>query len=201
VKIAHIILPLIILTGCAATTPKVSENHYLSWQARQKQLTNLKNWTLQSAVGITNSTQHIAARVYWQQFDHNYAINITSLFNLGGIKIIGDSTHVILQRSITDKVIAKTPEKLMYRELGWSLPISNLRYWILGLPAPKLPYISNFDSYNRLIHLKQQNWQIDYADFISVDAVDLPTTILLSNTKLQIKIIIKKWGGRRTSPH
>jgi len=174
-------------------TPTAPGEHYLSWQARQKQLTNLKNWDLQSAISIKNAQQHVTARIYWQQLALNYRLNITSPFNIGGFKITGDSAYVTWYRSTTDKVIAKNPEELMSRELGWSLPISNLRYWVLALPAPKLAYSSQFDTYNHLIYLQQQGWQINYADFISVDKIDLPTTILLSNTKLQIKIIIKQW--------
>jgi len=189
---AFLFLLCLCLAGCAMFTPTPGE-HYLSWQARQKQLTALNSWNLQSAVGIKNLKQRITAHVNWQQADNNYILNITSQFNIGGVKIVGDSNQVILWRSTTNKFVAKNPEELMFKELGWSLPVSNLRHWILGLPVPNKTHILQFDAYNHLIHLQQQGWHVSYADFISVDNIDLPTTILLTNAKLQIKIVIKEW--------
>jgi outer membrane lipoprotein LolB len=195
VKIAYIFLVLICLAGCATVMQPGAGQHKLSWPVRQKQLNNLKNWNLQSAIGIKNLNQSTSAHVNWQQFENNYILNIISQFNIGGVKIVGDSTGVTLWRSVTNKIKAQTPEELMYQELGWSLPIDNLRYWILGLPAPKLVYASQFDAYNHLISLQQQGWQISYSNFISINNIDLPTSILISNSKLklQVKVIIKKW--------
>lgn len=181
------------MVGCTTVTPPGSGTHHLSWQARQKQLNNLKIWNLYSAIGVKNSQVRTSARVRWQQFDGNYILDVTSQFNIGGVKIVGDSTGVTLWRSTTNKISAQTPEKLMYQVLGWSLPIDNLRYWILGLPAPKLAYKSQFDTYNHLSYLQQQGWEISYANFISVNNIDLPTSIIISNPRLQVKVIIKKW--------
>jgi outer membrane lipoprotein LolB len=193
VKILYIFLVLACLAGCATVTQLGLGEHKLSWPARQKQLNNLKNWNLHSAIGIKNLNQRTAAHVHWQQFENNYILNITSQFNIGGVKIVGDSTGVTLWRSATNKISAQTPEELMYQELGWALPIDNLRYWILGLPAPKLVCTSQFDAYNHLIYLQQQGWQISYSNFISINNIDLPTAILINNSKLQIKVVIKKW--------
>lgn len=192
-KTAYIFLFLLCIAGCATVTQPGSGEHYLSWPVRQKQLNNLKNWNLQSAIGIKNLNQCTAVHVHWQQFEPNYTLDITSQFNIGGVKIVGDSTGVTLWRSATNKIRAQTPEELMYHELGWSLPIDNLRYWILGLPAPKLAYTSQFDVNNHLIYLQQQGWKISYSNFISINKIDLPTSILISNSRIQVKMVIKKW--------
>jgi len=187
-----ILLIFMSLISCTIT-PTSSENHYMSWHKRQKQLNGLTNWKLKSVVSIKESKQHTILHAYWQQLINEYMINITSQFNVGGIKIAGDANQVTLWRSNTNKVIAKNPENLIYNELGWTLPLSNLKYWILGLPAPNLNHNSKFDRYNHLTYLEQQNWRINYTNFISIKNIDLPTTILLSNNNLQIKIIIKQW--------
>jgi outer membrane lipoprotein LolB len=176
------------------TNPKISCEYYLSRKIRQDQLASCHNWSFQSAVIITNAQEKVLVHIRWQQFDYKYILNITSLFNFGGVKIIGDPTNIALWRSATNKTIATTPEELMDKELGWSLPLKNMRYWIVGLPAPKLAYTFQVDRCNRLIFLQQQGWKISYADFVSVNKIDFPTTILLNNAKLQIKVMIRKWS-------
>jgi outer membrane lipoprotein LolB len=47
--------------------------------------------------------------------------------------------------------------------------------------------------YNHLSYLKQQGWEIEYADFRSIGNIDLPQKIWLENPKLRAKLVIKKW--------
>lgn len=197
-KIIYIFILAFLLISCATTSKMPYGTNHLSWNARQNQLYNLDNWDLYGVVGIKNSKQNAMAHVDWQQSADSYVLNITSQFNVGGIKITGDKNQVILWRSTTEQVTAKTSEKLMQQELGWSLPISNLRYWALGLPAPQLAYKPKFDTYNHLISLQQQGWKISYSDFVAVNNIDLPTTILLNNANLQIKIVVKQWDLKST---
>lgn len=192
-KKLYALLMILILSSCAITPKPPSGEHYLTWSARQQQLSSIQSWNLQGTASIKNTNQSVVTHVNWQQSNNDFILNVTSQLNIGGIKITGNNDQVTLWRSSTNKITAKTPEKLMYQELGWSLPISNLRYWVLGLPAPKSDYKTQFDTFNHLAYLQQQGWQITYANFVAINGIDLPSTILLKNTNLQIKIVIKEW--------
>ena len=78
--------------------------------------------------------------------------------------------------------------------MGWSIPISNLIYWIKGIPAPNFDYKIKLDSYNHLLKLKQQDWVINYTDSKSQDGIDLPSNMALQNAQCKIKIAIKEWS-------
>lgn len=193
-KIPLIIIAL-LLTACSTLheQPLKQNLHYLTWYQRQHQLNTINNWNIYGALGIKYESRDSIAHFYWQQMIDHFTVNIYTPINLGGVKITGDKEQVVLWRSISKKVIAKTPEQLMYKELGWSLPLFNMRYWILGLPAPHIPYSAKFDSYNHLSYLRQQGWRINYSDFRSIGNIDLPTKIWLSTPQLQVKLVIKQW--------
>jgi outer membrane lipoprotein LolB len=191
----ELIIITLLLTACSTLFKQPSEQHlhYLTWYERQHQLNKINNWNLNGALGIKYYNKDSIAHFYWQQVTDHFAVNIYTPLNLGGVKITGDTKQVVLWKSVSEKEVAKTPEQLMYKELGWSLPLLSMKYWILGLPSPRISYKAKFDSYNHLSFLEQQGWQIKYDDFRSIDNIDLPTKIWLSAPQLQVKLVIKEW--------
>ncbi len=167
--------------------------HHLTWKQRQRQLNAIKTWDIKGSLGITYNNQTEFAHFKWQQQHDAYAITLSSTFDIGSINIVGNSKIVTLWKSKSDKVSATTPEELMQDELGWSLPLENLRYWITGLPAPKIKYNATYDSYNHLATLKQGNWNIQYLGFAAFKNIDLPLKLIISNPGLHVKIVINTW--------
>jgi len=182
---------ILLLSACATVPPPGT--HYLTWHQRQQQLQAINSWDMYAALGITYAGENTMAHLDWQQLKNSFTANITTPINIGGVKIIGNSKQATLWKSATDKITAKTPEQLMYQELGWSLPLFDMKYWVLGLPAPHIAYHAKFDTYNHLSYLQQQGWEISYDDFRSIGNIDLPQKIWLENPKLQAKVVIKKW--------
>jgi outer membrane lipoprotein LolB len=191
IKQIFTIITILLLSACA-TVPQPG-THYLTWQQRQQQLQATNSWDMYAVLGVRFAGKNTMVHFYWQQIANNFTINISTPINIGGVIITGSTKQVTLWRSATDKIVAKTPEQLMYQELGWSLPLFDLKYWVLGLPAPHIPYNAKFDMYNHLSYLKQQGWEIEYADFRSIGNIDLPQKIWLENPKLRAKLVIKKW--------
>ena len=113
------------------------------------------------------------------------------------LQLVGNDKQVTLWESSTNSVSAPTPEALLQERLGWTLPISNLVYWIRGVPAPASAATQvnslQLDTYNHLLHLQQQGWDIQYVSFQIVNNIDLPRIIYLQTQGLKIKIVIKKW--------
>ncbi len=107
--------------------------------------------------------------------------------------IDSDGKNVRLQSANGHDNAATSAEALMQTELGWSLPLSNLYFWVRGLPAPNSAATKAYDTYNHLTKLTQQNWAIDYLRYTGVNNVDLPSKIYLNNDDIHVRIIISKW--------
>jgi outer membrane lipoprotein LolB len=57
-------------------------------------------------------------------------------------------------------------DDLMHDALGFSLPVSNLRYWLVPMPAPTSKATTDTDPKNRRIkELKQDGWTVDYYEY------------------------------------
>lgn len=188
-----LLVAIILLTGCAHLGKQPTTHARLSWQQRQIALKQIKNWNIDGALSITHNKKRDMARFKWEQKSHLYNIILSGPLNLNRIKIVGSSTQVKLCRSTNNCVRAKTPEQLTAKQLGWQLPISNIRYWILSLPAPKTKITStSFDQHGHLTTLNQSGWQIRYSEFVTQrDNLELPKLIELANNNLIVKLKIK----------
>jgi len=191
-KIGIVILSL-FLSGCALLMSNAGDHplHQMSWQARQNQLNNIKNWAMTGSIGITRGDKSDLGTFYWQQ-KKPYFIELSGPMSLGKVRIIGDDHKIILQKSAHEQLIANTPEELFFKQFGWKLPISNLVYWIKGLPTPSAIQSLQLDDYNHLVRLKQQGWNVAYSTFKSFAGIDLPTRIYLWNETLQVKLVVKQ---------
>lgn len=190
------ILTLILLGACSTMTPPpaTSSLHNLSWSERQQQLHTLTAWNIRGSLSITYNEKTDLASFEWQKKQDNYFINIHGPMNIANTNIIGSNNQVVLQQASGKQIEAATAEELMQQQLGWSLPLNNLNYWIRGLPTPHINARSLFDSYNHIQNMTQQDWQITYADYSSFSGIDLPTKIYLISPQLRAKIVIKQWN-------
>jgi outer membrane lipoprotein LolB len=179
------------LPDISSTTTRYQQQ---SWQQRRLALSEVTHWHIDGAFSVRQPQQSTIAAYQWQQQETQYRIHIYSSLDLYGINIVGRPGAVTLWRAQNQPLTANSPEALMQQTLGWRLPISNLYYWLRGLPAPG-HYQARFDRYGHLVQLQQQGWQINYANYQSVGTLDLPQSLSLSHGDLAVKIIIKHWAS------
>ncbi|MBV8801368.1 MAG: outer membrane lipoprotein LolB [Gammaproteobacteria bacterium] len=189
------------LAGCATkppgttSLPSAAETEAPVWGNRVGVLSNIQDWDLNALIAIRANASHAAtsANMNWKQSKKNYDILLFGPLGTGAVKLAGQPGYVALETADGKKFNAATPEALLLQQSGWNLPVSNLFYWIRGLPVPKIPAQKSFDSYHRLSELSQQGWTIQYLRYKNIGAIDVPDKMILANSDVNVKIIIKNW--------
>lgn len=186
---------LFLLCTACSTLPSANAplNQKLSWQTRQQQLQAITTWALSGQIAIQNQQQRQSANVTWLQKERNYTISVFGPLGLGGATLIGQADKVTLAQADGKKITASSPEALLAQSAQWVLPVSNLYFWIRGLPAPSIADKTNFDQYNHLRRLQQQGWVINYLRYTGVNGQDLPSEMTMARPPLKIKIVISQW--------
>lgn len=184
---------LIVLTGCSTMQTLPQNYHKLEWSERSKQLNNIQEWSINGSISIIYAETKDIASYHWQQKKDVYSIEVSSPLNLIHFNLYGNKNKITLQQSTYRIYTANNPEQLLRQYIGWNIPVSNLVYWVRGIPAPHSAYTSQLDQYNHLSVLKQQGWTIHYSNYTVLDNIDLPTTISLEKSHIKIKIIAKNW--------
>jgi outer membrane lipoprotein LolB len=189
----------LLLAGCVSmsTTPQPAGTFKTeSTTERQTQAANVTSWNASGAVSIQQGQQQpLIMRYDWQQSgpDH-YHINLAASLNLAAVTITGTPSRVTLQKGNEPPVSAATPEQLMQRNLGWSLPVPSLWYWARGLPAPGPNQGIKYDQYGHLVYLQQNGWRVSYQGYQTVNGVDLPQIVELHRGDISARIVFKQWA-------
>jgi outer membrane lipoprotein LolB len=175
------------------TAPSSVQNKTVPGENKAQNAAALKHWNLSAKIGIRNQHEAVSANLHWQQQGKNYHITLMGPLGSGTYELTGQPGKVELAVSDGKHFQATSPEDILAQQSGWQVPVSNLYYWVRGLPVPNSPAQKNFDSSNRLTQLQQQGWNIHYLSYTSVNRMDVPNKIFLEKPPLSVKIAISQW--------
>jgi len=194
IKLLFIAAASLFIASCATSPVQPApQNQSTAWGERVQALSKIQTWDLKGLIAIRTSRDAWTADWHWQQTHDNYSISLFGPLGSHAITLSGAPHQVMLQTSDGKKFTASNPESLLAEQLGWEIPISNLYYWVRGLPVPNMAAEKQFDSYHHLSFLTQQGWTIRYLRYTSVNQIDVPSKIFLENPALNVKIIINQW--------
>ncbi len=203
VKNLLLVVLAVLLTACAEIPLRPADtdaNARQAWQIRQQALSSLQAWNLTGRIAIQAGQEGWHAALDWSQYGPQYDIKLSTPLGQEALHLQGDEDSVVM-RTGDGAQRAENAETLLYNRLGWRIPVNGLRFWVLGLPDPDAPAVSQQDSeldaQGRLIRLSQSGWEIDFRRYVSVDGIDLPNKIFLTNRQtganLEVRLVIQKW--------
>jgi outer membrane lipoprotein LolB len=91
----------------------------------------------------------------------------------------------------SDAVLAQLQDRL-----GFTLPIDQLRYWLLGVPQPGAPFDVKRNDQERASQLIQGDWTIDYDRYMPVDGDVLPAHLVLNREGVRVRFAAERWQLR-----
>lgn len=190
-KALAITVASILISACAA--PRMDAPVNENWQARRSVLAAITTWEFTGRIGVRDEREAHSSRIRWRQQDDAYVINLWGTLNAGATEITGSPTLVTLQQEGKAALIAATPEELVAEQLGYELPVSQLSYWIKGIPAPGSTGAPSFNEEHHLIALQQDGWTVQYLAYTNYDTESLPTQIRIEKSPLRLDFVRLDW--------
>lgn len=188
------ITSLIFYVCLLASHPTLAQA--LSWEEREKLLLDIKSWQIDGKIAVQTNADSGSANVNWWRSGSRYSISLYGPFGSNNLRLSGQAGHVTMIDAHGRRLSAASPEQLLGRVWGYHIPISNLDYWVRGLPVPGIPARKRMDPYNRLITIYQSGWYVQFANYVRVGKVYLPNKIFITSPQLKTKLIIYQWHAR-----
>lgn len=190
----------LVLSGCASllkTTkyPPLSPEQQSALNQRQQALAGIAGWDFKGRLSVKTDKEGWTGKVRWRQSGEQFRIHFNSPTGQGALQLMSNPQFGVEMRVAEGGVYyADDAETLLYDHTGWRLPVSGLRLWVLGLPdgTREISQLS-FDEHGRIQTLQQYQWRIQYLQYQSIDAYELPRKVSLVNEKLNIRIVIDQW--------
>ena len=149
---------------------------------------------LQARAAVRQGEDGGTVSLEWAQGPTDYSLDLSGPFGSGHMRLSGDGQGARLVRG-EETIRAESAETLLEATLGWSVPVPDLRLWVLGLPGRSVDF--EIDDYGRLARLRDGPWSVDYQEYLAVDGLELPTRLVVQRSGLRIRLAISQWrtGG------
>jgi outer membrane lipoprotein LolB len=157
---------------------------------------SIRDWSLAGRVALSTPEEGFNASIYWTQSDQRYSLRIVAPLGQGSYGLDGGPERVVMRTPDRRTLTAKDPEGLIRAELGWTLPVLGLRYWVRGIPEPGTPITAlTLDDRGRMTALQQSGWRIDVMGYGSESGLDLPSRLFLETDRFRVRIAVGRWAS------
>ena len=154
----------------------------------------LSAWELQGRIAVRAGEDGWHASLKWRQNGANYQADLSGPLGQGALRLRGDDAGVTLESANGERDQSTDADALLARHTGWNLPVSGMRYWVLGLEAPGSAAHWERDANGRPQRLLQDGWVIRYTDFQETpDMGQLPRRIEMEREGLHARLLIDTW--------
>lgn len=161
---------------------------------RIEKLRALNKWSIRGRVSIVTGDDGWNGSIRWKQVDSNFDIRIVGPLGQGAIWLQGSPGFVELRSSKNKKSITATDaESLLYQQMGWKIPVSGMRYWVLGLFGPGQTESIKYNKQGLPAEFVQSGWTIRLLRYRKVAGQQMPVKIFLNNNRFRVKMIVKLW--------
>lgn len=190
-RLAAIALCAALLAACASTRPPLGTPQ--AWDGRVAELQRASVWDLSARAAVAIGTQGWQASMNWRQRDQ------TSEVHLAGPLGVGASVLRLSPAGLSLEGAPRGTDALeeLKNRLGFDPPLHDMRYWLLGVPAPGEPFELVRDAKDRAHQLQQAGWTIDIDRYLPDGGDLLPGHLTLTHEDIRVRIVVDRWNLSR----
>jgi outer membrane lipoprotein LolB len=179
----------LLAAGCATLPPAGGGD----WPLRREALQSLDGWTLNGRVAVAAGGEGFSGGLRWRQDGARAEIDMRG--PLGGtalaIRVDGDAITVTDSNGAT--IDGEEASRVAAGFVGVPLPLPQLRYWLVGAPAPDSPYRETMGEGARLEALEQAGWRVRYTRYAAAGARILPERLELTAGDVRLRLSVASW--------
>ena len=182
---------LVLASGCTALPPSAPAE---DWPSRRERLQALDHWTLNGRIAVAAGEDGFSGGFDWNQQGERADIALSGPMGGSAMDIhVEDDKAAVSIRG--ESIGAEDAQALFARYFGrgHQLPVTQMRYWLVGAPAPDAPHEEALGRDLRLASLSQSGWQVRYDGYKSVGEMALPTRVELTTEGLRLRVAVSDW--------
>lgn len=194
-------LALTLLAGCAGQTrPDPARGAAeAQWAKQRASLQQITQFNLQGRLA-SGGAMGLAGGMRWQQnADGSFDMHLSGPFGAGAVSVAGTADQVTV-RTREGEQTTNDPQGWIRQKTGWMLPLAELRWWAVGLPAPQTEAQIELDREGRLLSLLQDGWRIDYREYQEVGTLALPRKFEAANGDARVRVVADRWTNLPETP-
>jgi len=195
-------LGILSLMACSNSSYIQKAKNIESWQQSRDQLASLQQWEIRGKISIRSASELYTADLFWQQNGADLKLRLAAPFSQAVTDFSGnDEDGYLVLTEQGEQVKVDSPETITEHAFGLSLPFSELKSWIKGVPdSGARVWRAHFNDDNRLQFFEQRGWEVKILKYKQVGEYTLPSKVFLSrlnenqsDKRVDIRLILNRW--------
>jgi outer membrane lipoprotein LolB len=194
VKVARrYLFPLLLLLSACATQRGHELNDITDWDSRKRILTHTTRWEFSGRIGVSATNEGFNGKIWWWQRDEYYRARISGPLGVGSIQVDGDGDRITLTDEDGEVTKMSDAEADLRQRYGWTIPLSSLRYWVLGVPDPARPAQLEFGAEGMLLSMQQGAWTVIVDQYAQGGGQLMPRRVVATSDDARVRLVVDNW--------
>lgn len=181
---------LLLVTGCATLPEPATPG---DWDTRRAELQALDRWTLNGRVAVAAGDEGFSGGLTWNQSGTRAEVELRGPVGGSALAIRVDGPDFSVTDQHGEVFDGDRAREIVALRVGSDLPISELRYWLVGAPAPGAPHHQTLGADARLATLEQAGWRVRYDGYRMAGTTPLPARLDITKDRLRLRVAVRDW--------
>ncbi len=174
----------LFISGCAYFQKQDQARYVLN---ADKRLYDLDGWSFSGRIAVKDERDSFTANFLWTHHNGIEEVELSGPFGQGRILLEITEHHVSIDDGDKKQFFAGHVDAIIHQKLGVYVPVSALRFWVLGLVDPRW----NYDPVEN--GFEQMDWRVVYSQMQTIHPYLMPRKIKMQNEDKLVKIVIQSW--------
>lgn len=190
---------LVMMAACSGTPRRAIDDsaQRAVYESRQETLSRIGSWSLSGRLSVDDGSEGGSGRLQWAVQGSVYDLSFRGALGKGAWQLHIEPGFVELSKADGSVVRAESVELLVASELGWSIPVHALRWWVMGLAAPGPVADLVLDDFGRAASFEQSGWAVTFSRYKDETGHALPGRLDAVSGERRVKLAIADWQAQQ----
>ncbi len=192
---AAVMAALALLAGCRTAPPVAvaGPGPDAPWPEQRAALEKLDRYGLNGRVAVAANGQGFSASLRYQQLPRRSDLALDGPLGIGGLRVMLDGETLEIATSRGEKLDGADARAELERRLGFTLPLSELRWWLLGIPAPGDSSVDQDGGSGEIRGFTQGGWRVSIDTRAAGLGFSLPRRLTAEREGARLKLLVEQW--------
>jgi len=181
--------------GCAGSGSRMLPD-LNGWETRKAVLAGTDEWEFSGRIGVRAGDDGFNGKIWWRQDGIVYRARISGPIGIGTVFVNGDGGEVMLTDKDGEVTELDDAERDLRVRYGWTIPVTSLRYWALGIPDPATKSDVDFNDEGQMIALRQREWNVEIGQYAEGGGQPMPRRLTAVSGDIRVRLVIDEWVFR-----
>lgn len=192
-RLATVIL-LCTLAACTTVPQKSADRDGLAaFEARNGRLGGIASWGLAGKISLDDGDEGGSGRLRWDVEPGLSELDFHGALGRGAWHLRVGPGLARLQLADGTEQVAPGVGDLIRDQIGWTVPLDALQWWVRGLAAPGPVENRILDPQGLLVSLRQFGWSVEYDRYGSFGGLQMPVRLDAKRDNYRVKLAISRW--------